>query len=190
MDTGQITWEAVPWLKTGENNGVKPNVSDKSVLGKDDFMKLLLAQLKYQDPMEPMKDREFIAQMASFSSLEQMQNLNKGFEDLSKTITSGLLPSIMIQEAGAMVGREVAYLAEDEDGKSEPFTGTVDSVVIRDGIPFYVIGEQEVGLNNIMEVGSVNVNLNTSLLSAILENLQELNEKLAPAEEEGESGDE
>ena len=50
-----------------------------SSLGKDEFLNLLVTQLQYQDPLEPSNDTEFIAQMAQFSSLEQMQNLNNTF---------------------------------------------------------------------------------------------------------------
>ncbi len=54
-----------------------------SNLDKDSFMLLLVTQFKYQDPLNPMEDKEFVAQMAQFSSLEQLMNLNEGMEGLT-----------------------------------------------------------------------------------------------------------
>ncbi|NBT59135.1 hypothetical protein EBT16_10165 [bacterium] len=57
-------------------------IKPKNSLGKDDFLKLLMAQLNNQDPLKPMEHQEFSAQLAQFGSLEQLQNIHKGIESL------------------------------------------------------------------------------------------------------------
>ena len=68
-------------------------------LGKDDFLKLLITQLSNQDPTNPMEDTQFIAQMAQFSSLEQMTNMNESFNKMAAMINSS--------QASATIGRTV-----------------------------------------------------------------------------------
>ena len=59
-----------------------------STLDKDSFMLLLVTQFKYQDPLNPMDDKEFISQMAQFSSLEQMMNMNESMEKQTEAINN------------------------------------------------------------------------------------------------------
>ena len=71
-----------------ENNETKKEVSNdtNNALDKDAFLKLLVTQLANQNPLNPIEDKEFIAQLAQFSSLEQMQNLNKNVTELGEEI--------------------------------------------------------------------------------------------------------
>jgi flagellar basal-body rod modification protein FlgD len=75
-----------------------------SELGKDDFLKLLITQLQNQDPTSPMENTEFIAQMAQFSSLEQMTNMSTSFTQLANTLSAS--------EASTTVGKRVEVQLE------------------------------------------------------------------------------
>lgn len=69
--------------------------SSKDALGKDAFLKLLVTQLQHQDPLNPLDDKEFIAQLAQFSSLEQMNNISEGINSLvTKTGQQDMLSAV------------------------------------------------------------------------------------------------
>lgn len=67
---------------TGASTTAKPVSSDTTIMGKDDFLNLLVAQLQHQDPLNPLDSTDFTAQLAQFSSLEQLNNINTNLESL------------------------------------------------------------------------------------------------------------
>jgi flagellar basal-body rod modification protein FlgD len=87
----------------------------KQTMDKDDFLTLLVTQLKNQDPSAPMEDKQFIAQMAQFSQLEQMNNMTVEFQKLSAMMSSA--------QAVNVLGRQVEI-----DDKGKLVSGTVSRV--------------------------------------------------------------
>jgi len=104
-----------------------PKKTDNGSLGKDQFLKLFVAQLQHQDPMNPMNDSEFMAQMASFSTLEQVSNLAAANERMAASMTSN--------SAVGLIGRTVTYVDENE----EIHTGKVDKVTTAGGKPLLTV---------------------------------------------------
>lgn len=116
----------------------------KSELGKDDFLKLLTQQLKNQDPMNPMNDMEFINQMSSFSSLEQMVNMNKSLDSFIKTFSNNSQTQAMM-----FLGTTVTAQTSEMD---EAVTGVVEMVGFKDGKPFLKVGDQAFNLEDVQLV--------------------------------------
>jgi len=92
-----------------------------SAMGKDQFLKLFVAQLQHQDPMSPMQDADFMGQMAQFSTLEQISNLAN---------------SDAMSNAIGLIGRTVTY--KDKEGVLQ--TGAVEKVTTVDGKPSLTVG--------------------------------------------------
>ncbi|WP_017753758.1 flagellar hook assembly protein FlgD [Calidifontibacillus oryziterrae] len=102
-------------------------------LGKDEFLKILMVQLANQDPLNPMEDKEFIAQMAQFTSLEQMTKMASSFEQFIAFQKSNTLTGY-VGWIGKQVDWEVIIKNYDEEGNEleptvETGTGTIESIV-------------------------------------------------------------
>ena len=107
-------------------------------MGKDQFMKLLLAQMQNQDPTEPMDNSQMMAQMAQFSALEAMQNMSNATSN---------------SQAYAMIGKGVVGFIRDETtGAINDVVGTVDSAGVEAGKPYVKVGNATVWLDNIQQV--------------------------------------
>jgi len=117
-------------------------------LGKDAFMQLLVSQLQNQDPINPQSNEDFIAQLAQFSSLEQMEQLNDSFLGLAVLQQSNALMS-QLTEGSALIGQSVTY-ADPVSG--ELTSGEVTSVRIEDGIAVLNVEGRDVPLMSVVEI--------------------------------------
>ncbi|MBI5364258.1 MAG: hypothetical protein HZA53_13850 [Planctomycetes bacterium] len=122
--------------------------SGSQELGRDSFMTLLVQQMKNQDPMAPMDNQEFIAQLAQFSSLEQMQKVNDNLLGLAVLQQSNALMSQLTQSS-ALIGKDVRYV---DPATNTSATGVVSTVKIQDGLAVLNIGGQDIPLGNVTEV--------------------------------------
>lgn len=114
------------WLNAGINE-VQTGIPGGE-MGKDQFMQLLIAQMQNQDPMEPVDNAAMTAQLAQFSSLEQMTNLNGKFEMFQQSSTTAM----SLMNAGKPVTLELI------DGSS--VSGTLDKVQFDRGETQFVVG--------------------------------------------------
>lgn len=118
-------------------------------LGKNDFLNLLVTQLRYQDPLEPTDDKEFIAQMAQFSSLEQMQNMNSVMSN---------------SQAFNLIGKDVtASVTDPTTLEVKTVQGLVSTVKMSNGKTYLVVNNQEVEADNVTEVNDSIYNTNSNL---------------------------
>ena len=121
VEDGQIINGGVSQTEQPAKAQTKENTLDK-----DAFLQLLVAQMKYQDPLEPTSNTEYISQLATFSSLEEMQNMGASME---------------MSRASALVGQYVFMKVTDSAGKTTYPEGTVDYVVYQNGKTYLSINE-------------------------------------------------
>ncbi len=118
------------YSKVDKNTGKveSDEVSDTAggKLDKDAFLQLLVAQMKYQDPLEPTDNTQYVSQLASFSSLEQMTNMNESLANMSMASD--------LQRASNLVGK---FASVDVNGQT--ITGKVDTVEYKDGTAYLSI---------------------------------------------------
>lgn len=120
----------------------------KDAMGKDSFMSLLVSQLKNQDPLAPTSNDQMLAQLAQFSSLEQLEELNDNLVGLAVLQQSNALMD-QLTSSSSMIGQHVKYT--DPDSGDEAW-GDVGSVKITDGLAVLSIGGKDVPLGNVLEV--------------------------------------
>lgn len=128
-------------VATDTNGNPKATGSAQS-LGKDDFLNLMITKLKYQDPMKPMEDEDFVAQLAQFSSLEQMNNIADGIAS-SNQWDFMQMQSINNSMATGLIGKDVIANYEGflVDGEKTPVINFTTKEFAKD-IEFTIKDEQ------------------------------------------------
>ncbi len=114
---------------------------DSSAVSKDEFLKLFVAQLKNQSPMDPLKGHEFIAQLAQFSSVEQLTSLNASFADTMKfqQLTGG----------SEFIGKKATFVDPVVGGAAQ---GVIQGAMVLDDSISVVIGNKEIPIANVTGV--------------------------------------
>jgi flagellar basal-body rod modification protein FlgD len=132
-------------------------------LGKDEFLKLLITQLKYQDPLQPMDDKEFIAQIAQFSSLEQMKNMSTSIENM---------------KAYSLIGKYVTATYTDTSGKIKTVEGEVEGVRVISGNVHLTINGEDIPTDKVQEVSNFSEMITQITLSETINQVKHLNTSL------------
>ena len=130
-------------------------------LDKNAFLKLLITQLENQDPLDPQENSEFVAEMAQFSSLEQMTNMNTSLDKIN-TLVSNMDTSVLVGQLSSMIGKGVDWEnmieTADEEGKpvvtTETLSGVITGVTIADGVTKVTI-ETEDGIKYSVDIGKI-----------------------------------
>ena len=119
---------------TSQSSLKNQSTSSSSSMDKDTFLQLLVAQMKYQDPLEPTSNTEYVAQYAQFSQVEQMQNMASS-TDLAR--------------ASALVGEEVYIKTTTSTGETKYVQGKVDYVVFENNKAYLSINEKLYSLSDL-----------------------------------------
>jgi len=128
------------------------------------FLSLLVSQLQNQDPLSPMDSVNFTSQLAQFSSLEQLTQLNSGFLALADAQNAMAAAQNSMQNAYLtnLIGKEVAYDSTSEDGSTEKLLGTITGISYdSDGTYFIVDGSKKVAIGEIRQVMQSQAEVNT-----------------------------
>lgn len=123
-------------LKQNEKVSTK-TAEEMNALGKDAFLKLLVCQMENQDPLQPTNDTEWVSQLATYSQLEQMQNMNQGMTN---------------SQAMGLVGRDVLLNTTDSEGEPKSVSGTVDYVTLKGGKAFLSVGGELYPMEDLVSV--------------------------------------
>ncbi len=139
------------WPNYSTSNVQAAAASKKKDLGKDQFLSILVAQLKNQDPTAPMDNAQFVAQMAQFSSVEQLISINEKMDKMQGSMDTSL------GGASELIGKKITWLNEKTDAKTGATTstyesGTAESIILKDKVLYAQVGEDAIPLSLVTKV--------------------------------------
>jgi len=149
------------FMKTASQESIASQVSNKtkSDMNKDTFLQLLVAQMKYQDPLEPTSNTEYISQYATFTQVEEIQNMAASME---------------LSRASSLVGQEVMIETKDEDGVTMSVQGKVDYVTYENGKAYVSIDESLYSVSDVTSIVDKTYMDAYALASNLIKRLTEL----------------
>ncbi len=130
-------------IKSGSDTQTKSSSAPKDELGKDTFLQLLVQQMQYQDPLAPTDNAQMIAQLAQFSSLEQMNNLNEKIEEMT-----GNIDQLNFLSASSMIGRTVSGVGSD----GAVINGEVSGVAMQGSVVYLTIGGRQLSMAGVQSI--------------------------------------
>ena len=108
-----------------------------------DFMNLLVTQLRNQNPLEPMDNQDMSAQLAQFSALQQLEDMNGSFGEVLESMQRGY--------ASSLIGKNVSFRTDGAGGTTDSISGAVEEIVMGDDIEL-IIGDRHVSLADVLSV--------------------------------------
>ena len=152
MSTTQIA-DAITAASTITSNTSSTSSTDSNIsVDSETFLTLLVAQMQYQDPLDPQTDTEFITQLAQMSTLEEMQEISSEMSSM---------------QAYSLVGQYAyAEVTDSDTGETNYIYGTIDSVVNQSGTYYAVIGDDTVEIDYIEQVFDSKLLEDTTLIES------------------------
>lgn len=164
------------WPHYSVDNVARVGAKKDNTLGKDDFLKLMIAQMQNQDPTSPMDNKDLAAQTAQFTSVEQLTKISDQLNKMTESLGNN----------SSLIGKQVVWNGETKTGNYdintkkaevivEKLTGIVDSIVVRNGVHYVKVGSKELEISKITEVEAVKATadeVETEDTSATIENAE------------------
>jgi flagellar basal-body rod modification protein FlgD len=132
------------WPNYASGNVSAASERGSKQLGKDDFLKILITQLQNQDPLQPLEDKEFIAQMAQFSSVEQLSNISTEISLMRQSLAS----------VSGLIGKQISWIDTSSEGSDNIKSGIVESISMKDSKQYAVVDGESIELKDVVGIAN------------------------------------